>query len=48
MERGDKQESRRQFHLNYAKANFILMAETPPPSTCRPEHMHVNTNADLE
>lgn len=49
MERGDKQESRRQFHLNYADAHFtLLMAETPPPSTCRPKHMHVNTSADLE
>lgn len=48
MERGDKQESRRQFHLNYAEANFILTAETHPPSTCRPDHKHVNTNSDLE
>lgn len=33
--RGDKQESRRQLRLNYAEANFILMAETPPHSTGR-------------
>lgn len=48
MERGDKQESKRQFRLNYAGANFILMAETPPHGTRRPKHTHVNTNAEQE
>lgn len=38
--RGDKQESRRQFSLNYAEANFILMAETPPA-----QHLQTRTHA---